>query len=150
MAFHVSSVAPMRALIVTSLFAALLVQPRRASPATPSAPTGAIVGTVTCGADEATPALSARIAVDGMNLSASPDAAGKFTLLDVPAGQVLNINAFADRSGAVSTTRYNVSVPAGAVTDIGNLDLAVCPQPQSLDTSPRPSQWSPDQQGNLY
>lgn len=145
MAFHISSSACKRALIVTALSAAMLM------PATSFAdsPTGTIVGTVTCGADEATAAPNARIAVDGMSLSATSDAAGKFTLLNVPAGQMLNVNVLADSSGSISATRYNVSISAGSVTDIGNLDLVVCPQ-QPADTLPQPDQWSPDQQGNGY
>ena len=150
MAFHFSSPAPRRALIVTALSAALLVPATASLAATPAGPTGTVVGTVSCGADETTAAPNARIAVDGMSLSATPDAAGKFTLLNVPTGQSFNIDALADPSGAVSATRYNVSVSAGAVTDIGNLDLAVCPRPQSVDTSAQPNQWSPDLQGNLY
>lgn len=150
MAFHFSSAAARPALIVTALLAAMLVPATASFAATPSAPTGTIVGTVTCGADESTAAPHATIAVDGMNLTTSPDASGKFTLLNVPTGQLLNIDALADPSGNVSATRYNVSVSAGAVMDIGNLDLAVCPRPQAPDTSAQPSQWSPDQQGNLY
>ena len=147
MTFHVSSGAHRRTLIVTALSAAMLI------PATASfadTPTGTIVGTVTCGADEITAAPNTRIAVDGMSLSATSDSTGKFTLLNVPAGPLLNIAAHADPSGSVSATRYNVSVWAGTVTDIGNLDLAVCPQQQSDVMLPQPSQWSPDQQGNLY
>jgi hypothetical protein len=147
MAFRFSRATPRRALIVTALSAALLL-PATASFADPS--TGTIVGTVTCGPDEITAASNARIAVDGMNLSTTADAAGKFTLLNVPSGQLLNIDALGDSSGSVSTTRYNVSVVADAVTDIGNLDLVVCPQQQSIDTSAQPNQWSPDLQGNLY
>ena len=150
MVFDFSSTTCKRALIVTALSAALLSPATSSLADTSSAPTGTIVGTVTCGPDETTAAPNARIAVDGMNLSATSDSAGKFTLLNVPSGQLLNIDALADPSGTVSTTRYNVSVTAGAVTDIGNLDLVACPQPQSLDQLPQPNQWSPDQQGNLY
>ena len=151
MAFHLSSPAPRLVLIVvTALSVALVVPATMSLAATPPTPTGTIVGTVTCGADETTPAPSARIAVDGTNLTASPDAAGKFTLLEVAAGPVLNIDALADPSGAVSATRYNVSIPADVVTDIGNLDLPVCPQPQPAAPSFEPNQWSPDSNGNLY
>lgn len=150
MAFHLSSAASRRALLATALFAALLVPATVSFAANPSVSTGTIVGTVTCGADEATPAPSARIAVQGMSVTTSPDTGGKFTLSDVPAGQMLNIDAQTDASGTVSATRYNVSVSAGSVTDIGNLDLAVCPQPQPAAPAFEPNQWSPDQQGNGY
>ena len=51
MAFHGSSAAPIRALMVTSLFAALLVPATASFAARPSVPTCMIVGTVTCYAD---------------------------------------------------------------------------------------------------
>ena len=147
MAFRLSRATASRALIVTALSAVLLVPATVSFAANPSESTGTIVGTVTCGADELTPAASARITVHGMSATASPDAAGKFTLLDVPADQVVNIDAFADPSGGVSATRYNVSVSAGTVTDIGNLDLSVCPQAQPAAPAFEPNQWSPDSSG---
>ncbi len=134
MTFHFSSAIRRRAVIVTALSAALLAPATTTLAATPFAPTGTLVGTATCGADAVTPAPRARIAVDGMNLSTSTDSAGKFTLTNVPSGQLLQIDALADSSGAVTSIRYNVSVQAGAVTDIGNLDLVACPAPQSTDT----------------
>jgi len=150
MVFHVSSAAHKRALIVTALSAVLLIPATAGFADQSSGPTGTIVGTVTCGPDETTAAPNARIAVDGLSLSATSDAAGKFTLVNVPAGELLNIDALADSAGSVSATRYNVTVSANAVTDIGNLDLVACPQQQPADTLPEPSQWSPDQQGNGY
>jgi len=140
MIFAFSSAARRRALLVTALSAALLVPATATLAATPSTPTGTLVGTVTCGPDEVTAAPQARIAVDGMDLSTHADASGKFTLLNVPTGQLLQIDAQADPSGAVTTSRYNVSAQAGAVTDIGNLDLVACPTSQpATDVQTAPS-----------
>ena len=130
MSFGFSSAAARRTLLVAALSTALLAPATATLAASPSAPTGTVVGTVTCGPDEDTSAPQARIVVDGMNLSTVADGSGKFTLLNVPTGQLLTIDALADPAGAVTSTRYNVSVAPGGVTDIGNLDLAACTLPQ--------------------
>jgi hypothetical protein len=150
MVFHFLSAAPRRTLIVTALSAALLIPATASFADSSSGPTGTIVGTVTCGADAITAAPNARIAVDGLSVSTTSDSAGKFTLSNVPAGQLLNIDALADPAGSVSATRYNVTISANSVTDIGNLDLAACPQAPAPVVLPEPNQWSPDLQGNGY
>jgi hypothetical protein len=130
MRLHLTSAARRRALIVVALCSALVV-PATASFAAPdSQTTGTMVGSVTCGPAEETPAAQARIAVEGMDLATSTDSAGKFTLANVPTVQFLTVDAMADPSGLGVVSRYNVAVQPGAVTDIGNLDLSVCPQPQ--------------------
>jgi hypothetical protein len=136
MIFGFSSAATRRALIVTALSAAMLVP---ATSTLAAAPTGTVVGTVTCGPAQETPAPQATIAIDGMRLSTTADSAGKFTLTNVPAGQLLSVDALADPAGAVTTTRYNISIAPDTVTDIGNLDLVACPSIQPADTTPMPS-----------
>jgi hypothetical protein len=133
MKFHFSSAA-----VVTALCAALLVPAASTFAAPQPAPSGTIVGTVTCGADEQTPAPLARIAVEGMQLSTTADGSGNFTLVNVPSGELVTVDALTDASGAAVTSRYNVSVQADSITDIGNLDLTVCPSPQTqpAETSP--------------
>ncbi len=122
------------AALVAVLCAALIVPAASSFAATQTSPTGIVIGTVTCGPAEETPAPQARIAIEGIDLATSADSSGKFTLVNVPTGQFLTIDASTDPSGAEVTSRYNVSVQAGSITDIGNLDLTVCPAAQSQPT----------------
>ena len=89
--------------------------------------TGTLVGSVSCGADEATPATHIVVDVQGTSLNARTDGGGRFTLSDVPAAQVLTVDAVLDPNGSVSTSRFNVVVQPGQTLDIGNLDLSACP-----------------------
>jgi hypothetical protein len=143
-----SSTATGRLLISAAASAALLmsaVSSTFAAPV-PQQPVATVVGTVTCGADELAPASRAVVTIPGSDLSARADENGKFTLAQVPAGQALTIEAMSDPLGNVVSSRQDISLQAGETLDIGNLDLAVCPQPavapapsdqQVIDISPQ-------------
>ena len=122
------NVSPLR-LILAGLLATSLLLPTTAS-AAPS-PSGTLVGTVTCGADEVTHAPNIRVAVDGLPLSTHTDGTGKFTLSNVPAAQSFTIKAIGSPDAFSVAGRANVAVQPGQTLDIGNLDLAVCPRPAS-------------------
>jgi hypothetical protein len=129
----------LRALAAGLLAGGLLI-PASAIYASPISPTGTITGTVTCG-DAATTPAPATIAVEGIKLSTSADTSGNFTLTGLPASQTFTIDAVGD---AQTSSRRYVSVQPGETVDIGNLDLAVCPQPrESADSSQ--SSWSQEQ-----
>jgi hypothetical protein len=98
-----------------------------AASAAPDSSTGTLVGTVTCGASEETPAANAAVSVEGLNLVTHTNTAGKFTLSGVPGAQTFTIDALTDPTGGFVTSRYNVNVQPGQTLDIGSMDLAVCP-----------------------
>jgi hypothetical protein len=126
-----------RLLISAAASAALLmtaVSSTFAAPA-PQQPTATVVGTVTCGPAEETPAPQALIEVAGSDLVVRADVGGKFTLGQVPTGQTLTIEALSDPSGTVISSRPDVSLQPGETLDIGNLDLSVCPQPAAAPPS---------------
>jgi hypothetical protein len=135
MAFSLSSVAGRRLLIVPALSAALLAAATTSSFATPVPPSsGAVTGTVSCGASADTAAPQATVAIAGTELVAHTDGTGKFTLSQVPVGQTLTVEALADPSGSVIATRSAITLQAGETLDVGNLDLAACPVPAAPDT----------------
>jgi hypothetical protein len=111
--------------------------------AAPQPATGTLVGSVTCGENEATPAANAAVAIEGINLQTRTDAAGKFILAGVPAAQTFTIDAL-DPAGSFVTSRFNVNVQSGQTLDIGSLDLAICPQP--VAPAPAPDQAPSDYQ----
>ena len=96
---------------------------------------GSITGTVTCGADEATPAGHALVNIQGTALTTHTDGGGRFTLLSAPASQLLTVNAQLDANGSVLSSRYNVQVEQGQTLDIGNIDIGACPQ-APVDVAP--------------
>ena len=119
-----------------ALLAAALFIP---APAGATSATGTVIGSVTCGPSEETPATHVMVDVEGTNLNVRTDGAGKFSLFSVPAGQSLIIDAALDGNGSVTSSRYNVLVHPGETLDVGNLDLAACPQPAAPpadDSSP--------------
>src|SRR5215471_12014661 len=104
MHFLGSSTARVRVLVAGALAGGLLL-PASVIYAAPSAtPTGTLTGTVTCGPSEDAPASNAMIAVEGINLNTHSDAAGKFTLIGLPASQTFTIDALADPQGSVTST----------------------------------------------
>jgi hypothetical protein len=129
--------ASLRSVAASSLLATALITPAVAGAA--PAGTGTLLGTITCGPSEETPAAHVLVGIDGTDLSARTDGAGIFRLVGVPSGQPLTINASVDGSGSVMTSRYNVVVQGGETLDIGSLDLAVCP-PQPVDATPADDQ----------
>ena len=117
---------PRRAIVAGALSLALLL-PGSITAAAQAISTGTVVGAVTCGADEITPAVSAVVHPEGLSMRTQTDAIGQFTLRNVPAGQNLTIDV-SDSQGSEQTSRYNVVVSAGATLDIGSMDLVFCPQ----------------------
>ena len=116
----------LKRLTVAGLLSGSLLLPAIASAA--PGPSGTLIGTVTCGADEITHAAHVQVAVEGLPLSTHTDATGKFTL-SVPAAQTLTIAAVGGLDAFTVTSRPNVSVQPGQTLDIGNLDLAECSRP---------------------
>jgi hypothetical protein len=119
-----------------------------AASAAPDPSTGTLVGTVTCGAAEDTPAANAAVAVEGLNIVTHTNSAGKFILSGVPGAQTFTIDALTDPTGAFVTSRYNVNVQPGQTLDIGSMDLAVCPPPASPALAPQdqvPADYQQDQ-----
>lgn len=93
--------------------------------------TGTVIGSVTCGADEVTPAGNALVSVAGLNVQTRSDSDGRFTLTDVPAGQQLQLNAADDPQQSSMNSRFNVVAQAGQTLDVGSIDIAVCPPPST-------------------
>jgi len=96
-----------------------------------AASTGTLVGAVTCGADEITPAGNAVVSVDGLNIQTRAGSSGRFTLTDVPAGQRFRVDASSDPQQSSMSSRLNVVAEPGQTLDIGSLDIGVCPTPNS-------------------
>jgi hypothetical protein len=129
--FSVSRPAVWRVLSATAVSAALLtlaVGSTSAAPAAPQ-PAGTVVGSVTCGPTDQSPATSALVQVAGADVSTRAAGDGKFILDNVPAGQVLTVTALSDPLGSDVSSRPDVSLQAGETLDIGNLDLSACPSP---------------------
>jgi hypothetical protein len=99
--------------------------PSAAIDAAAASGTGTLVGNVTCGAGEETPASNILVVAEGMNLETHTDDAGHFSLVGVPAGHSLTIDAVAE----ANASRFNVVVQPGEVLDIGSIDGPICPQP---------------------
>ena len=116
-----------------SMFAFALLSPSGVLAATEggAGSTGTLVGSITCGADEITPAANAIVFVPAFNVETRTGSGGRFTLTDVPAGQQIRIDAATDQQhSSMSSRNYLVTEP-GQTLDIGSLDLAVCPSPNT-------------------
>ncbi|HEY1295816.1 MAG TPA: carboxypeptidase-like regulatory domain-containing protein [Chloroflexota bacterium] len=114
--------------VAVGAFAVGLFLPGVAS-ATVQSSTGTLVGSVTCGDDAITPAANAVVSISGLKVETLTDSAGHFTLVDVPAGQMIRIDAASDAQQSTMSSRFNVVVDPAETLDIGSLDLAVCPVP---------------------
>jgi hypothetical protein len=101
--------------------------------------TGTLVGAVTCGADEITPAANAVVSIAGLNMETRTDGGGRFTLTNVPAGQPFRVDAATDQQQSFMSSRFYVVTEPGQTLDIGSMDVAVCPLPSSQpsDTTER-------------
>ena len=117
----------MKNILTIAVLASSLLVPTAASAA--PGPSGTLVGTVTCGADEVTHASNIRVAIEGLPLSTHTDGTGKFTLSNVPASQSFTIDAVGSPDAFSVASRANVAVQPGQTLDIGNLDLTVCSRP---------------------
>jgi hypothetical protein len=93
--------------------------------------TATLVGAVTCGADEITPAANAMVSVSGLPDATRTDSNGRFTLTNVPAGQPIRIDASNDPQQSSMASRFNVVTDAGQTLDIGSMDLGICPSPST-------------------
>jgi hypothetical protein len=112
-----------------SILAGGLLMPTLALAASSSDPgTGTLVGAVTCGPDEDTPAAHIVVSAVGLNVQTVTDSAGRFSLGDVPAGQSMTIDASADPQNSLTASRFNVTVQSGQTLDIGSMDLGICGQ----------------------
>jgi len=129
----------LRVALAGGLVATSLVGPGLAHAA---ATGGTLIGTVTCGPDEETPAAHVVVDLVGTGLSARTDGAGRFILASAPSNQPLVLDASLDPTGSSVTSRYNVVVRTGETLDVGNLDLPACPSPSATlpsdDSQPSP------------
>ncbi|MBV9327098.1 MAG: carboxypeptidase regulatory-like domain-containing protein [Chloroflexi bacterium] len=116
-----------------ALLAGGLLMPVAASAQSVSG-TGSVVGSVTCGPNEDSPAAHIVVSAPNANLQTVTDTSGRFTLDGLPAGQTFTIQASADPQGSVVASRFNVGLQPGETLDIGSMDLAICGQPQSAPT----------------
>ena len=115
----------LRAMSVGALTCAFLVSAVGASAAAPAT----IVGQITCGADEETPASHIVVLAQGLELQTVTDATGHFALTNLPASQPITIQAVSDPAASVVVSRTAVVLESGQTLDIGSMDLAVCGQP---------------------
>jgi hypothetical protein len=95
-----------------------------------------IVGTITCGADEATPAAHIAVIAQGLELQTVTDGTGHYALTNLPTGQPITIQAVSDPQASVVVSRTSVTLVSGQTLDVGSMDLAVCGQP----VAPQPDQ----------
>jgi hypothetical protein len=93
-----------------------------------------IVGTITCGADELTPAAHIAVVAQGLELQTVTDGTGHFELTNLPTGQPITIQAVSDPEASVVVSRTSVTLVSGQTLDVGSMDLAVCGQPVAPQT----------------
>lgn len=89
------------------------------------APTGTLVGTVSCG-QGSSPLANASVWAEGLDHATSTAQGGRFTLIGVPAATMFTLDA-ADPFSPSVTSRYDVTVQPGETLDVGALNLQVCP-----------------------
>ena len=90
---------------------------------------GTLVGRITCGADEITPAAHIVVAAEGLHLQTVTDDTGHFTLPDLPTEQPITVEAISDPQASLTVSRSGLVLEPGETLDIGSIDLAVCGQP---------------------
>ena len=93
-----------------------------------------IVGHVTCGADEETPAAHILVVAQGLELQTVTDGTGHFALTDLPTRQPITIQAVSDPEASIVVSRTLVTLGSGETLDVGSMDLAVCGQPVAPQT----------------
>jgi hypothetical protein len=123
-----------------AVFASALLLPGSAFAAQTQSPPGTVVGSVTCGDEAITPAANAIVTLGAGTVETRTEGTGRFTLSNVPSQTSFTVDAMVDSQAGATTSRYNVSVQPGETLDIGNLDLAVCPQPATAPQDDTPSQ----------
>jgi hypothetical protein len=119
--------------VTIGAFAGGLLLPSGVSAATGGVQTstGTLVGAVTCGADEITPAANAVVSVSVLNMETRATSGGRFMLSNVPAGQSIRIDVAADPQQSFMSSRFDVVVAAGQTLDIGSVDIVACPPPST-------------------
>ncbi|HEY1296495.1 MAG TPA: hypothetical protein VGJ60_25745 [Chloroflexota bacterium] len=133
---------------VAATFAIGLLLPSTVSAAVDQTSTGTLVGAVTCGADAITPASDAVISIGVLHIETHTSGDGRFVLTDVPAGQQLRLDAATDPDQSSMSSRFNVMVEPGQTLDVGSLDIAICPAPNT--PAPTMSDQEIEQRGNPY
>jgi hypothetical protein len=88
-----------------------------------------VVGQVTCGADELTPASHIVVVAQGLQLQTVTDDTGHYALTNLPSGISVTIEAVSDPQASVVVSRGAIVLGSGQTLDIGSMDLAVCGQP---------------------
>ena len=88
-----------------------------------------IVGTVTCGGDEETPASHIVVVAQGLELQTVTDGTGHFALTNLPSDQPITIEAVSDPLASIVVSRGAIVLGSGQTLDVGSMDLAVCGQP---------------------
>jgi len=91
--------------------------------ATVAAPTGTLIGSVTCSAG---PAAYALVSIDGSSVGTHTDGSGLFRL-EVPAHSQVTLDASPDALSGALASRYNIGVQPGETLDVGTLTLPACP-----------------------
>jgi hypothetical protein len=94
-----------------------------------AASSATVVGQITCGADENTPAAHIEVVAEGLALQTQTDDTGRFALADLPAGQAITIEAVSDPEASLVVKRGGLVLEAGETLDVGSMDLPVCGQP---------------------
>lgn len=123
-----------------AVFASALLLPGSAFAAQNQPATGTLVGSVTCGDAAITPAANAIVMLESGNVEARSEGNGRFTLTNVPSQKSFTVDALTDSQASATSSRYDVSVQPGETLDIGNLDLAACPQPAAAPQDETPTQ----------
>jgi hypothetical protein len=129
-----------RRTVALAVFASALLLPGSAFAAQNQPATGTLVGSVTCGDEGITPAANAIVTLGVGNVETRTEGSGRFTLSNVPSQTSFTVDAQVDSQASATSSRYNVSVQPGETLDIGNLDLAVCPQPAAPPQDETPTQ----------
>jgi hypothetical protein len=106
---------------------ALLFSSAAASAASPAS----VVGQITCGADEATPAVHIEVVAEGVQVQTQTDDTGRFELMDLPTGTPITIDAISDPQASLIVKRGGLVLEAGETLDVGSMDLPVCGQPMA-------------------
>jgi len=136
----------LRATAVALLAGGLLVP--AAAFAAPGPQNGTLVGTITCGPREESPAAHIVVTAEGTSRQTLTDSTGRFTLTGLPGSQIFTIDAVADPESSFVSSRFDVTVQPGQTLDIGSIDLPICGQPaQALpadDQQQQPQQQAPD------
>ena len=96
-----------------------------------AASSASVVGQITCGADEATPAVHIAVVAEGLQLQTQTDDTGRFELMDLPTGTPLTIDAISDPQASLVVKRGGLVLEAGETLDVGSMDLPVCGQPMA-------------------